>query len=127
MPPELICATCGCRTAGQSVNKGSALIELILWCCFLVPGLLYTVWRRTSAPRICHACGAKTLVPLSTPVGKKLATEHPVAVEPPHPDVNFAAWARAILGISAVLFGLLIVFFLVIGSLSNTGPNVGAP
>jgi hypothetical protein len=73
---ESICATCGTRTNGRKVTKGSILIELILWCCFIIPGLIYSVWRLTTKARVCHACGAATLVPLNTPVGQKLASDH---------------------------------------------------
>jgi hypothetical protein len=76
MQPGLICPTCGTRTAGRMVTKGSILIELILWCCFIIPGLIYSIWRLTTKARVCHQCGTAALVPLNTPVGQKLASEH---------------------------------------------------
>jgi uncharacterized protein len=81
MQSGLICATCGTRTAGRKATKGSTLIELILWCCFIIPGLIYSVWRLTTRARACHACGATALVPLNTPVGQKLASAHLVPLQ----------------------------------------------
>ena len=66
-----ICTECG--TVGYPVNKtpGSFFIELILWLCFLVPGLIYSVWRLASRKKACSICSGK-MVPLNTPMGKRL-------------------------------------------------------
>ncbi|HEY3654015.1 MAG TPA: hypothetical protein VGL34_03415 [Steroidobacteraceae bacterium] len=71
-----ICSQCG--TAGDSKTRtsGSILIELVLWCCFIVPGLIYSLWRLSSRKQVCRACGAASFVPLSSPVGQRLAATY---------------------------------------------------
>lgn len=69
-----ICAQC--RTIGRpkSVAPGSFLVEVILWLCLLVPGLIYSLWRISAKQPTCRTCGAiRSLVPLSSPAGRQLA------------------------------------------------------
>jgi len=44
---DLICPNCGELGKLKSKTKGSIWIEILLWCCFLAPGLLYSIWRLT--------------------------------------------------------------------------------
>ena len=108
MQPEFICATCGSRGAATMKTKGSLLIELILWCCFVIPGLIYSVWRRVGKPRVCDACGGMTVVPLNTPVGQKLAAEHASA-----PATSLGETSRRLMWGRVVL--AVFVFFVVLG------------
>ena len=61
------CMTCGIDAPPKAQPKGHGLIELVLWCAFILPGLLYSIWRRTNTKRICSRCGAATLVPPDSP------------------------------------------------------------
>ena len=46
-----------CNYKGDGKMKGSGWIELLLWLCYLVPGLIYSIWRRGgSNPYICPKC-----------------------------------------------------------------------
>lgn len=65
--PRKHCMTCGTDAPPKQIVKGHILIELILWLCFLVPGLIYSIWRMSSKYEACSACGAATLVPLDAP------------------------------------------------------------
>lgn len=80
---EMICARCG--TAGRTKNhtRGSLLIELILWLCMLVPGLIYSIWRLTTRRRVCAACGSEELVPTGSPVGRQLMERFSAASDSP--------------------------------------------
>lgn len=73
---DLICTCCGERGTPKTITKGSIFIELILWCAFLVPGLLYSFWRHASRYRACRSCGSTTLVPLKSPMGAKMMREY---------------------------------------------------
>lgn len=64
------CTTCGTDAVPKEDNKGHGLIEIVLWLCFLVPGLLYSIWRRTNVPLRCPACNATTVVPMNSPVAR---------------------------------------------------------
>ena len=55
------CASCHYRTS-KPLTKGSGWIELILWLCCIIPGVIYSIWRR-SGPSNCPICKNNTLVP----------------------------------------------------------------
>lgn len=56
----------------KTVTKGSFFIELILWLCILIPGLIYSIWRLSSRYKACPACGATNLLPPDSPMAKKI-------------------------------------------------------
>jgi len=78
-----ICSTCGSRNNGKSFTRGSIFIEIILWICFLVPGVIYSIWRLTTRNRVCCTCGAAALIPLDSPVGRELAAKYPARLDVP--------------------------------------------
>lgn len=66
-----ICESCG-RAGHRSKNtRGSFAIEIILWCCFILPGLVYTLWRLNSRHYVCPDCGGK-MIRCDSPRGLKL-------------------------------------------------------
>lgn len=67
-----ICTACGTIGRAKKVTRGSVLIEIILWLCILLPGLLYSIWRMGSSTKVCRACGAPNMVPLNSPMGRQL-------------------------------------------------------
>lgn len=74
--PLMICTQCGGHGHPKRVTKGSMGIELILWICFIVPGVIYSVWRLTSKFDACPYCGAaQSMIPLNSPRGAKLSRE----------------------------------------------------
>lgn len=73
---EMVCKDCGTVDRPARVTKGSIWIEIILWLCFLVPGVIYSIWRLTTRHDSCGACGSKSIVPLDSPIGRKIAAEN---------------------------------------------------
>jgi hypothetical protein len=68
-----ICIVCGSTfDYAKRITEGSFLIEVVLWLFFLIPGLIYSIWRLTSRHDACPACGSGNFVPTDTPVGRKL-------------------------------------------------------
>lgn len=66
-----LCTSCGIQSdRGAKVTKGNFFIEVILWLCFLVPGIIYTIWRLTTKQVVCQACGKPTLIPSDSPIAK---------------------------------------------------------
>jgi hypothetical protein len=57
------------------VIKGSFLMEFVLWLFFIVPGVIYTVWRLTTVAKGCPVCGAESMIPVHSPMGRKLQKE----------------------------------------------------
>jgi hypothetical protein len=69
---SFICPRCGDTGKPKKVTKGSTLIELLLLCCFLLPGVIYGVWRVSSRSEVCGTCGSDVMVPLDSPMGQSL-------------------------------------------------------
>ena len=80
---QKICRNCGYVSAGQRAVKGSGCIEVILWLSFIIPGLIYSVWRHESEYKKCPKCGQATLIPLNSPVGQKLLADLRPPIAPP--------------------------------------------
>jgi len=69
---EMICTTCGHVGRPKTKTQGNFFIEVILWLTFIVPGVIYTIWRMTSKQRVCRSCGSSLIVPKDSPVGRNL-------------------------------------------------------
>ena len=80
VPPKpikgYICANCGKIAKPRTVTRGNILIEIILWLAFLIPGLIYSIWRLTTRYKACPHCLAPNPVPLDSPRGRKLLDEY---------------------------------------------------
>lgn len=72
MATTMFCTACGTEGKPASKTPGSLLIEIILWLCFLIPGLIYSIWRISARKKVCAACGAMQLVPPGSPVAKQM-------------------------------------------------------
>lgn len=75
MAKQMICTDCGTIGKPKSDMKGSILTEFFLWCLFLLPGLIYTVWRFTTVGKACRACGSRSLIATDSPRGRALAQQ----------------------------------------------------
>lgn len=55
---KIKCASCDYIGDAAPLPKGSRSKEIALWCCLFLPGLLYTLWRRSSDGRYmgCPQC-----------------------------------------------------------------------
>lgn len=71
-----VCKACGYVGEAKSAVRGSLGIEIILWLCFIIPGLIYTVWRRGSEFNSCPTCGGNQMIPADSPIGKKIIAEN---------------------------------------------------
>lgn len=72
---EMYCTSCGAVGGSKFSMPGSILIEIILWICFFIPGLIYSVWRRSSAQRECMVCSMPTQIPEKSPLAQKMLNE----------------------------------------------------
>lgn len=91
------CKECGSISEPKTVTKGSIWIEVVLWLCFIIPGLIYSIWRHATRHDACRVCGSTSIVPLDTPVGRELAARNPSQVPPPlQPSKNAVALGRAV-------------------------------
>lgn len=68
-----VCRNCGSTIAPRQVQPGSTALEILLWLFFLVPGLIYSIWRTSNKRTECPNCHAPNPVPLASPAGRALA------------------------------------------------------
>jgi ssDNA-binding Zn-finger/Zn-ribbon topoisomerase 1 len=69
---QYVCTECLTLSKPAQKTPGSILIEIVLWLCFLIPGLIYSIWRLNSRHKMCPSCHQKTVIPATSPRGKKL-------------------------------------------------------
>jgi len=88
-----VCKECGTTGSADRVTRGSLLIEIVLWLCFLVPGIIYSLWRMTTRYDACRVCGSAHVVPLDSPVGARIAAENGYPATAPRPGAeDFGRW-----------------------------------
>lgn len=75
MAGDSVCKQCGHYGDPARETKGSFLIEVILWLCLLIPGLIYSIWRINSRHDVCAKCGSRDLIPIDSPLARKLMQE----------------------------------------------------
>lgn len=72
MRKEFVCTNCYHIGVPKTAVRGSAVVEILLWFCLLVPGLIYTIWRAGGAYKACRQCGGDNLVPADSPRGQEI-------------------------------------------------------
>lgn len=67
--PERHCLACGTDfNTRLGAWRGNTGIEVVLYVAGLVPGLVYSIWRRGGTPQHqCPACGLRHTVPYGSP------------------------------------------------------------
>lgn len=73
---DMICQNCGTRGTPKTITKGSLAIEILLWICFLIPGVIYSLWRMTTRQQGCPSCGQAGMIKVDTPNGKLLVKKY---------------------------------------------------
>lgn len=68
----MFCKSCGHEGVPASHTPGSILIELVLWLCFIVPGLVYSFWRLSRRRKVCSACRSADIIPSNSPMARSL-------------------------------------------------------
>lgn len=75
--PNYLCTACGSQVRPKSITPGSFAMELLLWLFFLLPGIIYSVWRIASRYSGCPVCRSRQLIPLGTPTANAiLSAQH---------------------------------------------------
>lgn len=65
---QMYCKACGTQSRPTTETPGSILIEVVLWLCFLIPGLIYSLWRLNRRHQVCPKCGSEALIPPDSPI-----------------------------------------------------------
>jgi hypothetical protein len=71
---DKICSQCGQVGKEKLHIKGSFALEILLWLFFIVPGLIYSLWRMSTKRKACPSCSGN-MIPLNSPVGQRLARD----------------------------------------------------
>jgi cytochrome c-type biogenesis protein CcmH/NrfF len=66
------CTVCGHVGFPIFQQKGSSGIEILLWLTFIVPGIIYSVWRSSTKQWVCGSCGNAAVIPLDSPIAKRI-------------------------------------------------------
>lgn len=103
MSEEVVCTQCGYVGEPKTVTKGSLGVEIIMWLLFLLPGLVYSIWRLSSKHDGCPTCGNTALIPRGAPMAQKFMRENVpdkllARVEPARPPSKAARGAGLALG-----------------------------
>jgi len=53
---KITCPTCGYTGRPKAKYKGNTKTEVLLWLCFGVPGLCYSIWRLRNKYYECPQC-----------------------------------------------------------------------
>jgi len=67
-----LCKNCLYLGVPKTYVKGSLAIEIILWFCLFLPGIIYSIWRISSSYKACPACGRPHMIPLESPAAQRL-------------------------------------------------------
>lgn len=69
----LVCRDCGAKSKRAAYKTpGSIGVEVLAWLAFIIPGIIYSVWRLSAKKRVCKHCGSERLVPGDSPVGREV-------------------------------------------------------
>ncbi len=72
---KVICRNCGRVSEPERILKGHVLITLILLCFYIIPGIIYMIWRRTGLKDACAICKSNNVVPENSPEGRRLSVD----------------------------------------------------
>lgn len=75
MASEQLCMQCGTVAYMKRYMKGSLATEILLWLFFLLPGVIYSIWRHASVYWGCPQCASPNMIPLTSPVAKKFLAD----------------------------------------------------
>lgn len=68
---EWVCRDCHSVVKTKSIVSGHFLIEIILWCMFIIPGLIYSIWRNGTRKKVCAECGCDKVVVAHSKAGER--------------------------------------------------------
>jgi hypothetical protein len=75
---EYYCTRCGALGQPRRALRGNFGIELLLWLCLILPGLIYTIWRWGPADEFCPSCqGKDCMIPSNSPLAPRALGQGP--------------------------------------------------
>ncbi len=71
--PKYVCSSCSYKEKPMTWRPGSVKLEIVLWICGIIPGLLYTIWRNYRSVLVCPNCETATMISTKTSYGQRLS------------------------------------------------------
>ena len=65
------CPACGGIGEPQRENRGTFVVELLLWL-LCIPGIIYSYWRRSTKIEKCAYCSKTGVLPVNSPEAKQI-------------------------------------------------------
>jgi len=59
---KYVCMECGCQRDPIQAKRGFLFVELFMWLLYIVPGVIYSIWRRLRTHQICPNCRNPSIV-----------------------------------------------------------------
>lgn len=69
----MYCMRCNEFAEPKRITPGSNAITVILVLLFILPGVLYMLWRRSAEYQVCGLCGSRDIVPNESPIARRVA------------------------------------------------------
>lgn len=85
---KYVCVSCETVDDTRKATKGSFLMEVLLWCCFILPGVIYSLWRLTTTRLICNKCKSENVITADSPKGRRIVRPNMVEKTGGHPPLN---------------------------------------
>lgn len=61
--PRVACRVCGSLESPKVTKPGGDRLQILLLCCFVVPGIVYAIWRKSGEKLVCNLCGSEQVDP----------------------------------------------------------------
>ncbi len=110
MAQHQVCTACGYYGLPKRAIKGNGLIELVLWLCFLIPGIIYSIYRSSSRHNKCPICGNPNLIPASSPIAQRMIQNKEISTEVSTVNPNAGGFTGA--GFMLMMWWFLSIFLL---------------
>jgi hypothetical protein len=93
----MMCTDCFRTAEANTLLEGSDLVEMLAWCCFALPGLLYCWWRHALRVKVCASCGSRELIREARAAAERAPRQAPPAGGPRVRNLSGPVrWPRAL-------------------------------
>lgn len=59
---KYLCLECGCQRDPIDAKRGLLVIEIFMWLLYILPGVIYSIWRRVRKHQVCPNCRNPSMV-----------------------------------------------------------------
>ncbi len=63
---KYVCMECGCQRDPIDAKRGLLVIEIFMWLLYILPGVIYSIWRQVRKQQVCPNCRNPSIVLMSS-------------------------------------------------------------